>query len=56
MLGKLAKWLRMLGYDTVYIADADDDDLVRLAVREQIICSLATTGCLRGEWSASGVF
>lgn len=34
MLGKLAKWLRMLGYDTVYINDADDDELVRLAVRE----------------------
>ncbi len=34
MLGKLAKWLRMLGYDTVFIADADDDELVRIAVRE----------------------
>jgi len=34
MLGKLAKWLRMLGYDTKYIQDADDDDLVRIAVRE----------------------
>ncbi len=34
MLGKLAKWLRMLGYDTVYIAGADDDELVRIAVRE----------------------
>ncbi|MGI6296073.1 MAG: Mut7-C RNAse domain-containing protein [Armatimonadota bacterium] len=34
MLGKLAKWLRMLGYDTAYINDADDDELVRIAVRE----------------------
>lgn len=34
MLGKLAKWLRMLGYDTIYIGGADDDDLVRIAVRE----------------------
>lgn len=34
MLGKLAKWLRMLGYDTIYIPDADDDELVRIAVRE----------------------
>lgn len=34
MLGKLAKWLRMLGFDTLYIADADDDELVRIAVRE----------------------
>ena len=37
MLGKLAKWLRMLGYDTVYIQDADDDELVRVAVRENRI-------------------
>ncbi|MCX6346108.1 MAG: Mut7-C RNAse domain-containing protein [Armatimonadetes bacterium] len=37
MLGKLAKWLRMLGYDTVYIPDADDDDLVRIAINEDRI-------------------
>jgi len=37
MLGKLAKWLRMLGYDTVYIPGADDDELVRIAVREDRI-------------------
>lgn len=37
MLGKLAKWLRMLGYDTTYIPDADDDELVRIAVREDRI-------------------
>ena len=34
MLGKLAKWLRMLGYDTEFIRDTDDDELVRIAVRE----------------------
>ena len=27
MLGKLAKWLRILGYDTIYNADYTDDDL-----------------------------
>jgi len=37
MLGKLAKWLRMLGCDTVFMADADDDELVRIAVREDRI-------------------
>ncbi len=37
MLGKLARWLRMLGFDTLYIPDADDDELVRLAVREDRI-------------------
>ncbi len=37
MLGKLAKWLRMLGHDTLYINGADDDELVRIAVREDRI-------------------
>jgi uncharacterized protein with PIN domain len=31
MLGRLAKWLRLLGYDTAYFPDLDDDELVRLA-------------------------
>jgi uncharacterized protein with PIN domain len=34
MLGRLAKWLRLLGYDTVYDSDADDDELARRARAE----------------------
>lgn len=34
MLGRLAKWLRLLGYDTVYFPDLDDNELVRLARAE----------------------
>ena len=34
MLGRLARWLRALGYDTVYDASADDRALVELANRE----------------------
>ena len=33
MLGRLAKWLRVLGYDTLYWR-GDDAGLVRLAVAE----------------------
>ena len=29
MLGKLAKWLRVLGYDTFYDAKADDNEIIR---------------------------
>ena len=48
MLGKLAKWMRMLGYDTTYIPDADDDDLVRIAVREnRILLTRDTRLCER---------
>lgn len=31
MLGRLAKWLRLLGYDTAYFPDLDDHELVHLA-------------------------
>lgn len=34
MLGTLAKWLRILGYDTIYDARLDDDSLVRIAMSE----------------------
>jgi len=34
MLGRLARWLRILGYDTAYLADADDWEIVRLARAE----------------------
>jgi uncharacterized protein with PIN domain len=34
MLGRLAKWLRVLGYDTAYFPHLDDDQLVHLARAE----------------------
>jgi uncharacterized protein with PIN domain len=34
MLGKLAKWLKILGFDTLYFSRAEDDDLLALARRE----------------------
>lgn len=34
MLGRLAKWLRLLGYDTVYFAQGEDSLLLQLAWRE----------------------
>jgi uncharacterized protein with PIN domain len=34
MLGTLAKWLRVLGADTLYFRDADDDRLLRIAEDE----------------------
>ncbi|MHB1294264.1 MAG: Mut7-C RNAse domain-containing protein [Anaerolineae bacterium] len=34
MLGRLARWLRLLGYDTLYDARWDDPTLVRLARAE----------------------
>jgi uncharacterized protein with PIN domain len=34
MLGRLAKWLRILGHDTAYFPHAEDRELVRLARAE----------------------
>ena len=33
-VGRLAKWLRVLGYDALFVPDADDGGLVRIAQRE----------------------
>ncbi|HWR90077.1 MAG TPA: Mut7-C RNAse domain-containing protein [Dissulfurispiraceae bacterium] len=35
MLGSLSKWLRILGFDTLYFRRADDHELIRIALREQ---------------------
>jgi uncharacterized protein len=37
MLGKLARWLRILGYDVVYEHSISDDDLIAKALRENRI-------------------
>jgi uncharacterized protein with PIN domain len=34
MLGKLAKWLKILGFDTEFSPRADDDDLLAVARRD----------------------
>lgn len=33
-VGRLAKWLRVMGYDTVFPREGDDNELVRIALRE----------------------
>ncbi|MDI6704070.1 MAG: Mut7-C RNAse domain-containing protein [bacterium] len=37
MLGRLAKWLRILGYDTVYVRTDDDEELIDIAETEDRI-------------------
>jgi len=34
-VGKLARWLRMLGYDTMYFNDIDDGELVKLGLKQK---------------------
>lgn len=47
MLGTLARWLRTLGYDTLYDAELDDDALVRLARAEGRVLLTRDTALLR---------
>jgi uncharacterized protein with PIN domain len=42
MLGKLAKWLRMLGYDTLYSSALSDDRFLELAEQGRILLSRNT--------------
>jgi hypothetical protein len=42
MLGKLAKWLRMLGYDTLYSRTLSDDRFLELAEQGRILLSRNT--------------
>jgi len=37
MLGKLNRWLRMIGHDVLYLNDVEDQDLVASAVKERRI-------------------
>lgn len=37
MLGRLAHWLRAMGYDTVYLRSADDHRLLQIAIGEDRI-------------------
>jgi uncharacterized protein with PIN domain len=37
MLGRLARWLRVLGYDTLYFSNADDAALARRALADDRI-------------------
>lgn len=37
MVGKLARWLRLLGFDVAYYSRIDDDELISLARKERRI-------------------
>ena len=48
MLGTLAKWLRILGFDAIYEAGMDDDEILKLAIAEnRVIVSRDVELCSR---------
>jgi uncharacterized protein with PIN domain len=48
-LGKLAKWLRLLGFDTLYRNDYRDFEIVRIAVKEKRIILTRDRGILKAK-------
>lgn len=52
--GKLARWLRMMGYDTLFFRDIDDGRLVELALREGRVLVTRDTQIARRRAAVSG--
>jgi uncharacterized protein with PIN domain len=47
MLGSLAKWLRILGFDTLYFNNIDDNELIKTAKQQDRILLTRDTGIAR---------
>lgn len=55
MVGKLARYLRMAGYDTLYSNEADDDEILETARREERIVLTRDTMMLKRRDFSRGV-
>lgn len=55
MLGRLARWLRLLGFDTAFESDVSDADLVRRALLEDRVV-LTRDRRLPREWRTDAVY
>ncbi len=49
MLGNLAKWLRILGFDTLYFKAIDDNELIKIAKQEQRILLTRDTRLVKSK-------
>ena len=47
MLGSLARWLRILGFDTIYFRAIDDNELIKIARQQERILLTRDTGIAR---------
>jgi len=53
-VGKLARWLRLLGYDAVFFTAEDDNQMVKQALSENRILLTRDTAIRRRKVAASG--
>ncbi len=56
MLGKLAKWLKILGFDTVYFNKIEDSDFVRLAKEEERVILTRDNGLIEKSGKMKKLF
>jgi len=53
-VGRLARWLRIAGFDTVFINDLDDNKLVRLALSQGRVLLTKDTQILKRRVAVTG--
>lgn len=53
-VGRLARWLRIAGFDTIFINDLDDNRLVRLALSEGRVLLTKDTQILKRRVATTG--
>lgn len=53
-VGKLTRWLRMLGFDSVFFNGPDDSEMIRQAVAEDRIILTRDTGVIKRRVITSG--
>jgi uncharacterized protein with PIN domain len=56
MLGKLAKWLKILGFDAVFFSKIEDDDLLEMAMNENRILLTRDTGLIERTKRKNSLF
>ena len=53
-VGKLAKWLRAMGYDVLFPIDVEDNELVRIALREDRVIITRDRGIVERRLVTTG--
>jgi len=53
-VGRLAKWLRVMGYDTLFPSENEDNDLVRVALLEKRIIVTKDSGIVERRVVTTG--
>jgi uncharacterized protein with PIN domain len=56
MLGKLAKWLKILGFDALFFSKITDDELLAIAEKEDRVLLTRDTGLIRQAKNTQTLF